>query len=82
MTGKLTLSMDEQLISFAHEYSQKTGISISELVAQYLAKLQPESSTENLRLHPKTARLLGAFKNNPIPDKKQLRAVFHEKSAR
>jgi hypothetical protein len=81
MAGKLTLSLDEQLISFAHEYSRKTGVSISELVAQYFARLQPESSAEKLQLHPKTAMLLGVFKDNPIPDKKQLRMDFNDKSA-
>jgi hypothetical protein len=80
MPKKLTLSMDENLINFAHDFSQKNGTSISALFERYLIRLKGEADTIGIKLHPKTRALLGAFKDTPIPDKEILRREFHEKS--
>ena len=32
------------------------------------------------KLHKRTEKLYGAFENDPIPDKKDLRRAFHEKN--
>ena len=40
MSKKLTLSIDNELIDFAHLYSRKSGISISRLFEQYLMNLR------------------------------------------
>lgn len=78
MAKKLTLNIDEELIIFAHTYSQQNGLSISKLFEQYLNRLQ---STDQIQeLNPKTASLYGIFQDSPIPDKKQLRKSFHEKN--
>jgi hypothetical protein len=84
MSRKLTLSIDEDLIAFAHAFSQKNGTSISALVERYLARLRGETAPGGAasNLHPKTRSLLGAFKDAPIPDKEILRKEFHEKSTR
>jgi len=78
MPKKLTLNIDDELISFAHSYSQQNGISISKLFEQYLVRLR--STEQKQELNPKTANLYGLFQDSPIPDKKQLRKSFHEKS--
>jgi hypothetical protein len=81
MPGKLTLSIDEDLIVFAHAFSQKNGTSISALVERYLARLRGETvsgewAPKELNLHPKTRALLGAFKDAPIPDKGNTRQLI------
>jgi hypothetical protein len=80
MAKKLTLNVDEEIIAFAHAFSQKNGTTISALFERYLTRLKGEADTAELKLHPKTRALLGAFKDAPIPDKKILRRTFHEKS--
>jgi hypothetical protein len=40
MKKKLTLSLPEELIDFIHQYSEKTGTSVSALVGQYFQSLQ------------------------------------------
>lgn len=79
MPKKLTLNIDEELISFAHSYSRQNGLSISKLFEQYLAHLQ--TTDQKRELNPKTANLYGLFQESPIPDKKQLRKTFHEKNS-
>ena len=76
MPKKLTLSIDDELITFAHSYSQQNGLSISKLFEQYLSRLRATSQKQEL--DPKTLTLYGLFQDSPIPDKKQLRKTFHE----
>ena len=78
MNKKLTLNIDDKIIQFAHEYSQETKQSISSMVESYLLSLQKESDIEDLS--SKTKNLYGILSDNPIPDKKELRRAFHEKS--
>ena len=70
MSKKLTLSIDNELIDFAHLYSLKSGISISRLFEQYLINLR--NADKQHKLNPKTAALYGIFEKRPIPDKKEL----------
>jgi hypothetical protein len=77
MSKILTLSIDEELIDFAHDYSRFNGVSISNLVGLYLERLK--SGTQPETLNSKTSALFGLFEDNPIPDKKDLRVDFHEK---
>ena len=79
MPKKLTLNIDDELISFAHYYSQQNGLSISKLFEQYLNRLR--TTDQKQELNPKTASLYGLFRDSPIPDKKQLRNKFHEKNS-
>ena len=79
MPKKLTLNIDDDLITFAHSYSRETGMSISKLFEQYLNRLRTTGQKEEL--NPKTATLYGLFQDSPIPDKKQLRKAFHEKDS-
>ncbi|HOJ98087.1 MAG TPA: DUF6364 family protein [Termitinemataceae bacterium] len=80
MSKKLTLNIDDELISFAHSYSKQNGLSISKLFEQYLYRLRT-TIEQPQELNPKTASLYGLFQDSPIPDKKQLRKSFHEKGS-
>ena len=78
MNKKLTLNIDNDLIKFAHEYSKKTHQSISSIVEKYLSTLKEKKDKNNLS---QTANeLYGIFAEKPLPDKKTIRAEFHEKS--
>ena len=79
MPKKLTLNIDDELITFAHSYSEQNGLSISKLFEQYLNRLR--STDQKQELNSKTATLYGLFQDSPIPDKKQLRKAFHEKNS-
>jgi hypothetical protein len=79
MSKKLTLSVDDELITFAHMYSRQNGLSVSKLFEQYLNRLR--STDQNQKLNPKTVNLYGIFQDSSIPDKKQLRKEFHEKNS-
>jgi ribosome recycling factor len=81
MQKKLTLSINEDLIKFAHKFSEETNQSISHIVEEYLNELkEQETKPNNKHLNHKIEKLYGAFENEPIPDKKDLRRRFHEKN--
>jgi hypothetical protein len=90
MAAKLTLSLDEDIIRFAHDYSRKNATSISRLFERFLVRLKASaeqgscegSGNQVTWFHEKTRGLIGAYRTNPIPDKKELRETFYEKSAR
>jgi hypothetical protein len=57
---KLTLRLEEELIDRAKAYSRRTGESLSRLVADYFALLEPMAPRPD-QLPPKTRSLLGAL---------------------
>jgi len=77
MPKKLTLNIDDDLITFAHFYSRQNSLSISKLFEQYLLRLK--TTNQKQELNPKTTTLYGIFEDTPLPDKKQLRKIFSEK---
>jgi len=77
MSKKLTLSVDEELIRFAHAYAEQTGISISKIFEQYLQKLR--ETTLNQNINPLLKALYGSYKEKPLPSKSDLKKYFHEK---
>jgi len=79
MSKKLTLNIDDELISFAHRYSKQNGVSISKIFEHYLSLLR--SNTMENKLNARATRLYGLFQETPIPDKKELRKIFHEKNS-
>ena len=79
MQKKLTLTMDQNLIDFAHRLAKKTNQSISKIVAQYLKSLQ-EKQKHDVGLSTDLADMYGIFENNPLPDKKKMRNTLHAKS--
>ncbi len=78
MQKKLTLSIDEDLIKFAHHFSKETNQSISKMVEEYLLQLKKHNNDKNV--NPRIENLYGIFEDQPIPDKKELRKMFHDKS--
>lgn len=78
MGTKLTLSMDEDLIRFAHELAREKNESISSIVATYFRGLKKKRFDPSI-LHPDVRTLMGAFKGADIPNtKKALREQYHE----
>jgi hypothetical protein len=77
MNRKLTLSMDSNIVDFAHSFSQKANKPISRLVENYFIALK-EQNTQALPRN--LAELYGIFEGIDVPDKKELRRMFNEKS--
>ena len=75
MNQKLTLSLDADIVDFAHSYSKKSGRPVSQIVENYFRELKfpanPDIPGEVVELH-------GIIKGVDKPDKKELRRIFHE----
>ncbi|MCK5156108.1 MAG: hypothetical protein KAQ69_06715 [Spirochaetales bacterium] len=78
MNKKLTLNVDENLIVFAHHYANGTKQSISSLVEKYLSRLKQDVDHENISSDAKD--LYGILDKEALPDKKEMRKLFYEKS--
>jgi hypothetical protein len=58
---KLTLRLDEDLISRAKRYSAKSGKSLSQLVADYFSLIDANPTTPHAAPTPRVRALLGAL---------------------
>ena len=76
MNKKLTLSMDSNVIEFAHSFSKKTRKPISKIIENYFIELKEQNKTE---LPKDLEELYGIFEGTEVPSKKELRKIFHEK---
>ena len=76
MSGKLTLSMDPGIIDFAHNFSKKINKPVSRIIEDYFMELKVNNATE---LPKDLEKLYGIFRDVDVPDKKELRRMFHEK---
>jgi len=72
---KLTLSLNADIVDFAHSYSKKSGRPVSKIVENYFRELK---ATDNSDIPKEVADLRGMLKGKNIPDKKALRRIFHE----
>ena len=61
MTTKLTLTIEEEVISSAKKYAQKKGKSLSNLVENYLKSISSKETDLNT-LSPKVIKLMGVIK--------------------
>jgi len=61
MTTKLTLTIEEKVISSAKKYAQKKGKSLSNLVENYLKSISLKEADLNT-LSPKVTKLMGVIK--------------------
>ena len=78
MQTKLTLRIDEELIERAKTYAQRSGKSVSRLVADYL-ELLPDSERRQTRpLTPIVESLRGALAGSGL-DEKDYRRHLEEK---
>ena len=71
MQKKLTLSIEEELVTFARAYSRKTGQSISGMVEGYFRGLKDQG--EESSLSEKIARLYGVLSAVDLPDRNTIR---------
>ena len=78
MNRKLTLNVDENLIEFAHQYSKVSRQSISGLFEKYLLRLKQD--VNHVDISPAARDLYGILGKETLPDKKEMRKVFYEKS--
>jgi hypothetical protein len=78
MNKKLTLNVDEKIIEFAHYYSKVSRQSISGLFEKYLLRLKQDVYHENISSAARD--LYGILNKETLPDKKEMRKVFYEKS--
>jgi len=61
MTTKLTLTIEEKVISSAKKYAQKKGKSLSNLVENYLKSISTKETDLNT-LSPRVTKLMGVIK--------------------
>jgi hypothetical protein len=61
MNTKLTLSIDNQVITKAKKYAKNSGRSLSDLIENYLKNIT-SSDSDNFTISPKVKALMGAFK--------------------
>jgi len=70
MPSKLTLSLDPELIAFAHELARERNDSISNIVAAYLTSIKKKKFDPS-DLHPTVQKMLGAYKDTDFPKNKR-----------
>ena len=75
----MTLSMDRELIGFAHKLAEETGDSISNMVAAFLRRARKREQ-EYVPRHPVVRSLYGSARGAALPrDKKAMREVLLRK---
>ena len=78
MNRKLTLSMDSSVVDFAHTFSKKINRPISQIIENYFLELKEQKATT---LPKDFEELYGIFEGTEVPEKKELRRMFHEKNS-
>jgi len=78
MNRKLTLSMDSNVIDFAHAFSRKIDKPISKIIENYFIELKEQKTTSSQKDFDE---IYGIFEGIDVPDKKELRRMFHEKNS-
>ncbi|GHV19684.1 hypothetical protein FACS189494_01950 [Spirochaetia bacterium] len=76
MNRKLTVSLDGDVIDFAHTFSRKTQQPISKIIENYFQELR---NVKEIDLPADMAELYGIFEGSKAPGKKEVRKMFHEK---
>lgn len=66
MQTKLTLRVDENLIEFAKSFARKRGKSVSQIVADYFASMEEQSSECEVELTPTVRSLKGALRGADV----------------
>jgi hypothetical protein len=68
MNTKLTLRLDDSLITRAKKFSKSEGKSISQIVADYFKAIQRHSGGRRQMIGPTTAKLAGCLKDAKIDE--------------
>ena len=66
--------MDSRVIDFAHAFSKETNKPISRIIENYFIELKNQNTTA---LPKDLEELYGIFEGTEVPDKKELRRMFH-----
>lgn len=69
---KLTLSLDRDLIEFAHRLAKESDDSISNMVAAFLRHAR-KSREGGEASHPAVAGLYGRYRKKPLPEKDEMK---------
>ena len=64
MNTKLTLRLDDRLISKAKRYSDRSGKSVSQLVADFFSAIDADEDIPGTEISPRVRSLRGAFKGS------------------
>ncbi len=78
MHAKLTLRLDSELIQLAKSYSQQTGKSLSQIVADYFARLTARPAEDDAATTPLVRSLRGSLRGAKI-DEDDYRRHLEEK---
>jgi hypothetical protein len=62
MNTKLTLRLDDSLIEKAKRYSDRSGKSVSQLVADYFALIEVDALIPGTELTPRVRAMIGSLK--------------------
>ena len=79
MTKKLTITIEENLIELAKRYALKNGLSLSELIQEYLKILTTKVQLNESDLTPKVKKLLGSVKPSGRDYKSSLTNAISQK---
>lgn len=64
MNTKLTLRMDDRLIEKAKRYAERSGKSVSRIVADYFAAIESDTNHPGTVVSARVRSLRGAFKGS------------------
>jgi hypothetical protein len=65
---KLTLRLDERLISIAKRHARTSGKSVSQLVADYFALIDAEEEIPGTELTPRVRALIGSLRGATVTE--------------
>lgn len=68
MQTKLTLRLDEELIQHAKSYAERTGKSLSQIVADYFALLTSRPGEESSNVTPLVRSLKGSLREAEVEE--------------
>jgi hypothetical protein len=69
MNTKLTLRLDERLIRRAKRYSERTGKSVSQIVAEYFSLIDGDEPFPGTELTPRVRSMVGSLKGAATTEK-------------
>jgi Family of unknown function (DUF6364) len=78
MHAKLTLRLDAELIQLAKSYSRQTGKSLSQIVADYFARLTTRPAEDSVATTPLVRALRGSLRGAEV-DESDYRHHLEEK---
>ncbi len=68
MNTKLTLRLDDQLIRKAKRYSDRSGKSVSQLVADFFSVIDSDEEIPGTEISPRVRSLVGAFRGSDVTE--------------